>query len=144
MIAAVHALTGAALGRLLGNRGRAMLAGAASHVIADLLPHRDLDLPQEAALLAGALAFVVGARGANSPEFVGALAAAAPDLENLLARAGALPEERLLLPTHNRLHGPETKGFGLQLALAAASVALLVAAPPADCAPGRGCGNTLR
>jgi len=139
MIVAVHALVGATLARLCRTRGQALLLGSISHFPADLLPHRDLDIPEEALLLAAALGLISGTRGPGSLEFAGALGAALPDLENLVGRAFGIPDERLLLPTHRRLHGGKTRGFRGQLALALIGLASL-ALSPARCAdaPERG------
>ncbi len=126
MIVAIHALVGAALGRLTRNRTQAALLGSASHVAADMLPHRDLEIPQEAALLAGALTLVAATRGVGSREFAGALGAVFPDLENLVGRMRNLPDEMLLLPSHNRYHGRKTSDFNGQLALALIGFAFLL------------------
>ncbi len=131
MIAAVHALVGAALARLCGTRLQAALVGTASHPLADILPHRDLDIPQEALLLAGTLTVIVAARGPGSPEFAGALGACLPDIENLVGRLAGIPDEALLLPTHRGHHGRETSGFHGQIAIAALGVLVLLA-PRAD------------
>jgi len=125
MIVAVHALTGAALSRLCRTPAQAFALGFASHLVGDMLPHRDLDLPEEALLLGAALGLVAAARGPGSNEFAGALGAAVPDIENLVGRLRGIPDERLLLPTHRRHHGPRTRGFAGQLALAALSLALV-------------------
>jgi len=126
MIAAIHALVGAGLGRLCRTRTQAALLGGVSHVAADMLPHRDLDIPKEAALLGAALTAIATARGVDSREFVGALGAVAPDIENLIGRLRGLPDEALLLPSHSRYHGRETKGFASQLALALIGLAVLL------------------
>jgi hypothetical protein len=126
MIAAVHALLGAALGRLCRTRTQAVALASASHIAADMLPHRDLEIPQEAGLLAAALALIAAARGADSREFAGAVGAVAPDIENLIGRMRGLPDEKLLLPNHNRYHGRKTEGFEGQLALALVGVAVLL------------------
>jgi hypothetical protein len=125
MIAAVHALTGAALSRVCGTHGQALVVGAISHLVADALPHRDLEVPEEALLLGAALGAIGIMRGSGSKEFAGAVGAALPDLENLMVRALNLPESRLLLPTHRGYHGRKTRGFGGQIALAAACFAVL-------------------
>lgn len=127
MIVAVHALTGAALAPLCRTRWQAALAGAASHMVLDMLPHRDLDMGKEAALLAGALALTAAARGTGSKEFAGAIGAALPDLENLIARVANLPEDRMLLPTHRGRHGREARDFrGQGLLALAGAVSLLL------------------
>jgi len=138
MMSAVHALTGAALGRLCRTRRQAFLLGALSHLAADMLPHRDLDIPAEAALLSGALAVVAGAAGSESPEFAGAVGAAFPDVENLIGRLAGIPENRLLIPTHRGYHGNETESLGPQLALAAGALLVCLAAPRCKGAPEHG------
>ncbi len=125
MIVAVHALTGAALSRLCRSRTQALLLGGASHMVGDLAPHRDLNIPQEAALLGCALGLLAITHGPGSREFAGALGAALPDLENLVHRVTGLERKRMVLPTHNSCHGPETRGFGGQVALAALALATL-------------------
>ena len=139
MIAAVHALMGATLARLCHTSTQAALLGSASHMLADMLPHRDLDIPEEAILLAGALTAIGATRGSGSREFAGAIGAALPDLENLIGRVAGIRDEKLLLPTHRHLHGPKTRGFAPQIAIALAGLAVLFAG---DCcreaAAGRG------
>ncbi len=130
MIAAVHALLGAALARLCRTRVQAALVGTASHPLADILPHRDLDIPEEALLLAGTLTMIVAARGSDSRELAGAVGACLPDIENLVGRLAGIPEEKLLLPTHRGHHGRETTGFYGQIAIAALGVLVLVARRP--------------
>jgi hypothetical protein len=125
MIAAVHALTGAALGRFCRAPGRAFALGFVSHLPLDLSPHRDLEIAEEGLLLGAALGLVAAARGFTSPEFAGALGAAAPDVENVVARALDIPDEKLLLPTHSRFHGRKVRGLRGQLALALCCLAVL-------------------
>ncbi len=126
MIVAIHALMGAALGRLTRTRTQAALLGAASHIVADMLPHRDLEIPQEAGLLGGALAIIVATRGVDSNEFAGALGAVLPDLENIVGRVCGVPVEKLLLPSHSRCHGPMSDGFEGQIALALVGLAAVL------------------
>jgi hypothetical protein len=95
-------------------------------MVCDMAPHRDLDIPQEACLLGGALAAIAGLRGLSSKEFAGAVGAAAPDIENLVGRMLDLPDEKLLLLTHSSYHGRKTAGFGTQVALAGAALGVLL------------------
>lgn len=125
MIVGVHALVGAALSWLCRTRTQAFALGFASHLVADALPHRDLEVPVEAALLGGALALVTAFAGSESRELAGAIGAAVPDLENLAGRLLDLPEERLLLPIHRDRHGRETQGFIGQLVLAGLAAAVV-------------------
>jgi hypothetical protein len=127
MIVAVHALVGATLARLCHTRTQAALLGSASHALADMLPHRDLDIPEEALLLSAALTTICATRGSDSREFAGALGAVLPDLENLIGRVADIPDEKLLLPTHRHLHGPKTRGFTPQIAVAIGALAALFA-----------------
>ena len=143
MIVAVHGLMGAALGRVCRSRRQAFAAGFLSHMVADLLPHRDLDIPEEALLLGGVLSIVGLRYGADSKEFAGALGAALPDLENLVGRTLNIPDKRLLLPTHRGWHGRRTRGFGGQIALALACAAALMAGRP-DSSRTRGRGKSSR
>lgn len=129
MIVAVHALTGAALSRLCRTRRQAFALGFVSHMICDALPHRDLEIPEEACLLGGALAVVAGLRGLSSKEFAGAVGAAVPDIENLVGRLLDLPDEKLLLSTHRGRHGRKTAGFGTQVVLAAVALGVICHAP---------------
>ena len=143
MIAAVHALLGSTLARFCGSRTQAALVGSASHPLADMVPHRDLEIPQEAVLLAGALCLIAAARGVESREFAGALGAVLPDVENLIGRMCDIPEERLLLPTHSRYHGRKTGDFCGQLAIVAVGVASLLL-PDGRCQDDRERGTSSR
>ncbi len=89
------------------------------------MPHCDLDVPTEGALALAALAAIGLAHGLDSCEFVGALGAVAPDVENAVARALDIPDEKLLLPTHNRYHGEKVDNVAGQAALALGCIAVL-------------------
>src|ERR1700733_8310824 len=70
MICAVHAAVGAAIGKLVGKRLGAFGSGVATHLICDLLPHKDFDPRVEAPLLAatlGAIANRCGFRPTSAP-----------------------------------------------------------------------------
>ncbi len=108
------------------SRSQALAAGAVSHLVADALPHRDLEVPAEALLLGAALGAIGVRRGWESREFAGAAGAALPDVENLLGRALGIPQSRLLLPTHRRYHGRKTRGYWGQLALGLGCLAALL------------------
>ena len=124
MIGAVHAGVGAALGALLGDRATAFVAGVASHVVTDALPHRDYRPKVEAPLMAAALAVIAKWRGIDSPEFCGAIGAIAPDIEHALLVAGLIRHEHEVFPTHldnGRYHGRPTDRRWPQLVVALAS-----------------------
>jgi hypothetical protein len=143
MIAAVHALTGAALGGVCRSRTQALLVGGASHLAADALPHRDLEIPEEALLLGSALGVIALKCGWDSREFAGAVGAALPDVENLVARVLDVPNTHMLLPTHRGRHGRETKDFGGQVLLSLGCLAALFL-PRCRCAKERERGNSSR
>ncbi len=124
MIGAVHVGVGAALGAILRDRSSAFLAGVASHVITDVLPHRDYEAKVEVPLLVAALGGVAAWKGPNSPEFWGAIGAVAPDIEHALLVAGVIKPEHELFPTHlhnGKHHGRKTRRRWPQLAVALAS-----------------------
>ena len=98
MMAWVHASVGALVGHVAGNRKRAFTAGAISHGVLDLFPHRDYELPVEAPLGLIALGYIAMRHGINSPEMAGALGGVSPDAENGLKRLG-VPLD-MIFPTH--------------------------------------------
>ena len=128
MIGAVHAGVGAALGSILRDRSSAFLAGVASHVITDALPHRDYRPKIEVPLLAAMLAGIAAWKGADSPEFWGAIGAITPDVEHALQVAGLIKPEHEVFPTHldnGRYHGRKTRRRWPQLLLTIASLVTL-------------------
>lgn len=145
MICAVHALVGASVGKLSGSRGAALASGIATHLLGDLLPHKDFDPKVEAPLLAATLGLLAWRFGPASPTLVGAVGGVLPDVENAAGIVGLIPKAAMRFPTHvsgGRHHGPLTTSAWPQGALALACVALLLspvggensdnaAAPPA-------------
>ncbi|MCL5103165.1 MAG: hypothetical protein M1133_03495 [Armatimonadetes bacterium] len=125
-MAAVHACIGALAGSLCKSKGRAFVAGVASHVVADILPHTDYDLKIEVPILAGAMLAIGKWKGTDSPEFWGAIGAVAPDSEHALLIAGLIKSEQEVFPTHiheGKYHGLETGERWSQGLIAAASLA---------------------
>lgn len=127
MIAAVHAVVGAAIGRLTGNRTAAFGIGVVSHLLCDLLPHRDLDPKVEAPLLAVTLGAIAAVTGVDSPEVAGAVGAISPDFENAATVYGLVPREKMVFPSHqgDHSHGPKIDTVLPQVALAAACLAVV-------------------
>lgn len=128
MICSVHACVGAALGRLIGRQDGALAAGAASHLIGDLLPHKDFAPRVEAPLLAVTMGFLLWRFGGRSPEFLGAAGAVAPDIENAASRVGLIKPDAMRFPTHlgDDRHGPKVNSALPQGILAAACLAFLL------------------
>jgi hypothetical protein len=127
LIAAVHAVVGAAIGRCTGNRVAAFGIGVLSHLICDLLPHRDLNPKVEAPLLAATLGAIAATSGVDSPEVAGAVGAICPDFQNAAAVTGLLPRERMVFPSHqgDHSHGLKIDTVLPQVALAAACLAVV-------------------
>jgi hypothetical protein len=128
MICAVHALVGAALGKLIGRQGGSLAAGVSSHLLGDLLPHKDFAPKVEAPLLAVTMGFLALKFGLKSPEFLGAFGGIAPDFENAASVAGIIPREAMRFPTHlgDDKHGPKVNSALPQGILAAACLAFLL------------------
>lgn len=142
MLGTVHACVGAAIGSIVKSRGGAFVGGVLSHLVLDMVPHRDvapaLDVPVMAAVLAG----VAGLRGVDSPEFWGAVGGVAPDAEHALLMAGLIDKDHEIFPTHVRdgaFHGRESDERWSQLLVAAVSVLTLAlsARMPVDTAGNR-------
>jgi hypothetical protein len=127
MNGALHALMGAALGKLSRHTGKAIAAGIASHVVTDLVPHKDYTIRGEAPLLVATLGLLAWKFGVKSPEFIGACAAAAPDVENVAAMMNLVPRKYLVSPTHRveGFHAPDTDTRWHQGAIAVACLAYL-------------------
>ena len=121
MICAVHATIGAAVGKLIGKRGGAFAAGVATHLICDLLPHKDFDAKVEAPLLAATMGAIALRCGVGSPEFAGACGAVAPDVENAASLVGIIGRDKMRFPSHlgDDRHGPKVKSALPQGILAA-------------------------
>lgn len=128
MIGAVHAGIGAALGAILRKKSSAFLAGVASHLVADAIPHTDFSVKVEVPLMAGALACIAAWRGADSPEFYGALGGIAPDAEHALLISGIITSDQEMFPTHvqnGKYHGRGSGERWSQLLIALAAVAAI-------------------
>jgi hypothetical protein len=127
MMAAVHALLGGAFGRYARRPAPALLGGAVTHLLADLVPHKDYPLPIELPIMLGALGFLAVRHGARSPAFVGAVGGVLPDVENGLHMLGVVPERAKVFPTHSGLlpHGRPIPSIINQVLLAAAALWLL-------------------
>ena len=124
MTVAAHAILGAAIGTLARRRWYAFLAGIGTHLVADLVPHRDFDIVTEAALATAALTAIGVTIGFDSPAFAGALGGAAPDLENGLASLGVV--RRAHFPSHTGVHGKPRREVTSQILLSCALLGFTV------------------
>ncbi len=121
-------MVGAAVGKFAGKRPGAFAAGVATHLIGDLLPHKDFDPKTEAPLLAVTLGIIALRFGVRSPEFAGAVGGIAPDFENAAAVTGLIGREQMRFPTHlgDDKHGPKVGSAWPQAVLVAACAAYLL------------------
>ncbi len=124
MMVCVHAAVGAMLGAGIGKPVQAVPGGGASHLLCDLIPHRDYNIKIEAPLAGLMFGYLLWRYGPKSPQFWGAVGAVLPDAENALALFGSLPEDKTLFPTHNKSapwyigHGARVESPASQIALA--------------------------
>jgi len=123
MICGVHALLGAAVGKALKRKEQAFLAGLFSHLLADLLPHRDLSPAAETLFAITVTAALGASQGWNSPAFWGAVGGVLPDVENVVfyLRGGG----KHFFPTHSGRHGAAVDELLSQAGLALLCLAFL-------------------
>ena len=133
MMVSVHAAVGAAIGAGVRKPWLSFVSGAASHLLCDLIPHKDYDIKVEAPLAAAMFAYLIKRYGLNSPQVIGAFGAIAPDGENAAGVLGIISPDLTVFPTHNDKrswfvgHGAKVSSPIPQIALAIICLAL------ADC-----------
>jgi hypothetical protein len=126
-----HAAVGALAGAFSPTTYLAPLAGLASHVVLDVIPHRDIDMMRYELLFAAAAIAVIAVGGGLEPKvFLGIVFALIPDIENLLWKLGAIRDDQKIFPGHGKLipHG-RIVGRGnllVQLIASAAAVAIVL------------------
>ena len=133
MMVSVHAAVGAGAGTAVG-RFQPLLgiqpalgAGVISHLLCDLVPHRDYAITIEAPLAFAVLVYLGKRYGLHSPQFWGAVGAVLPDAENALVIAGAFPQSKTVFPTHNDT-APWFVGHGRKIRSPVSQFVLAVAA----------------
>ncbi len=125
-----HVVIGAAAGSLVAGVPTAIVAGVASHVLADMVPHHDYNTTRagltDTALTLGLICLGLWTR-MTAPVMAGAVAAAVPDIEIGLRHLGARTGP-LLFPSHSGLipHGRSSRTVGAWLQGAAVAGSLLV------------------
>jgi hypothetical protein len=108
-------------------RPLAFVAGVASHLVADMVPHKDYPAAVEAPLVLGAVALIGVTKGWGSPELAGALGATMPDIENIPALRQPDVEPKFFFPSHrDEMHGPRRESAAPQALLAGACLLALL------------------
>jgi hypothetical protein len=102
-----------------------------THLIGDLIPHRDYPLAVELPLLLTALALLALRHGVSSATLWGALGGVLPDVENGLHLMGLAPESAKLFPTHNGVlpHGRPIRSIANQILLVLVALFILRQTP---------------
>jgi len=127
MIVTLHVASGAVAGALTRSRFSALAIGPPLHLLGDLVPHEDIQSRRfELASGVTGIAALAAAYGPFHPVTIGAVSAAAPDLEHVLPlpRPGGRP----LFPSHRRpeLHRSGGVPASMQLLVAVGTLAVLV------------------
>jgi hypothetical protein len=123
-----HAVAGAAVARPLSSPPLALVAGMATHLALDRIPHRDYSLRAIALLSADATVAAVLthrlSRGDAAVMRAGAIGGILPDVAQVLERlAGVNITRRVHRANHTNLVWPVWAGVGSQLVTVAACVA---------------------
>jgi len=126
-----HVAVGAALGSLVPHPAVALALGAAAHIPADLVSHRDFNRAAEFLMAAAALILYTWLGGLKLTIVLGAVGGALPDVE-ILFRARPRGGGKLF-PSHSRLlrHGGARPAWDalVQLAVVITMAAWVVWAP---------------
>ena len=126
MTGTVHSLLGAAVGSLCGRRLNAFVSGVFSHIIADSIPHRDIDPRIDVPATAVLLYEIAEKYGSDSPEFWGAVGGVIPDIEHAASLCGC---DKKYFHTHvddGKHHGRLTKTLLSQFITGGAAIAVLL------------------
>ncbi|MCX5752904.1 MAG: hypothetical protein NTW97_04560 [Candidatus Krumholzibacteria bacterium] len=126
-----HVAFGAIAGALSPTPYAVPLLGLASHVVLDVIPHRDIDRMRYEMILAVLAIAAIALGGALSMKVVLGIAfALIPDVENLLWKLGAIRDDQKVFPGHRKYlpHGMITgrSSIGLQMAVSVAAIAFLI------------------
>ncbi|MDD3642696.1 MAG: hypothetical protein PHQ19_04440 [Candidatus Krumholzibacteria bacterium] len=127
-----HFAAGALAGSFLPVPVAAPLLGLGSHLLLDVIPHRDFeDYRIEILLWLAAMAALGVMGGMTLPIALAGLFAVLPDLENLLWKLGRLRDDQKIFPGHRPgwlRHGRETgrSSIVLQIVFTVVVVAFLI------------------
>ena len=127
-----HFAAGALAGSLIPIPIVAPFVGLGSHLLLDMIPHKDFEDYRLEIVLWVAAMIVLFAGGAYSWAIVlCGLFAVLPDLENLLHKTGAIRRDQMIFPGHRKgllRHGRETGSWSvvLQVAFTVAVIAWMI------------------
>lgn len=117
-----HFAAGALAGSLIPIPFAAPLVGLGSHLLLDMIPHKDFEDYRIEIVLWIIAMIVLFAGGAYSWAIVLAgLFAVLPDLENLLQKTGKIRRDQMIFPGHRKgyiRHGRETGAWSVVLQVA--------------------------
>ena len=124
MIVSMHVASGAAMGAAGGSRRRALLLGPLLHLAGDRIPHQDIASRRFEIRSGIACVLLLAARrGPFDAATLGALAAAAPDLEHVVP--WVRPRGRKLFHGRRGWHRSGRFSASAQLVLAGAILGVL-------------------
>ena len=127
-----HFAAGALAGYLIPNPVAAPFLGLGSHLLLDMIPHKDFeDYRLEIALWIVAMIVLFAGGAYNLAILLAGLFAVLPDLENLLHKTGKMRRDQMIFPGHRKgwiRHGRETGAWSvvLQVAFTAAVIAWMI------------------
>jgi hypothetical protein len=126
-----HVAVGAIAGALSPTPYAAPFLGLASHVVLDIIPHRDIERMRYELILAVLAIAAIALGGALSVKVsLGIAFALIPDVENLLWKVGAIRDDQKIFPGHRTFlpHGMVTgrSTIGLQVAVSVLVIAFLI------------------
>jgi hypothetical protein len=125
VIVSLHVATGGAIGALAGSRRRALMLGPPAHLLGDRVPHQDIASRRfEIGSGLACLSLLAARRGPFDPATLGAVAAAAPDLEHIFP--SLRPGGRKLFHGRHGWHRSGAFPASVQLLLAGAIVGFLL------------------
>ena len=124
-----HFAAGALAGSFLPNPIAAPFVGLGSHLLLDMIPHRDFEDYRVEIVLWIVSMIILFAGGAYGAAIVlCGLFAVIPDLENLLWKTGAIRDDQKIFPGHRKgfvRHGRRTGGWSIVLQVVFTAVVIL-------------------
>lgn len=125
-----HFAAGALVGTFWPNVFAAPFAGLGSHIILDMIPHRDFEnMKLEIFLWLAAFAILLAGGVYRAPVIVAGLFAVLPDLENLLWKTGRIAEGSKIFPGHTGgwiRHGREAGIYSIYIQVLFTVAAIIV------------------